>query len=149
MELKTLDTLDWRLLRLSGVNAHIGPMRFAAGAKGEWYLALELDERHMNLGGICHGGVLLTVADTAMGTAAFEARGRRLCATIGLQSQFVAAAKKDQTLLAHVMLDRLAGGLAFMQCELHAGGRLCMRATGIWKYLSGRKSAAYSETMAE
>ena len=131
-----LDSLDWRVLRPSGFNAHTGPMYFASAGENEWFVTLELDERHMNHGGFCHGGVLLTLADTSMGTAAFEAAGRRFCATISLQSQFIAAAKRGQTLISHARLDRMAGGLAFMQAELHAGGRLCMRASGIWKVLA-------------
>lgn len=140
MDLDRLNSLEWRVLRPSGFNAHTGPMHFASAGEGEWYVTLELDERHMNHGGVCHGGVLLTLADTAMGTAAFEAGGKRLCATISLQSQFIAAAKRGQTLIAHAMLDRMAGGLAFMQGELHAGGRLCMRASGIWKFLGRGRS---------
>lgn len=135
-----LDSLDWRVLRPSGFNAHTGPMYFASAGENEWFVTLELDERHMNHGGFCHGGVLLTLADTSMGTAAFEAAGKRFCATVGLQSHFIAMAKRGQTLIAHARLDRMAGGLAFMQAELHAGGRLCMRASGIWKVLARERA---------
>lgn len=135
INLDELDSLEWRVLRPSGFNTHNGPMHFAAAGEGEWFVKVALDERHMNHGGVCHGGMLLTLADTAMGTAAFVAGGQRLCATISLQSQFIAAAKRGQILIAHAKLDRLAGGMAFMQAELHAGGRLCMRASGIWKFL--------------
>lgn len=130
------DGLDWQVVRGAGFNAHVGPVRFAEAGEGVWYAVLDLDERHINAGGVCHGGVLLTLADTAMGAAAYRAGGRRPCATIALNSSFVAAAKIGQELRAEARLDRLAGGLAFMQCELSAGGRLCLRASGIWKFLS-------------
>lgn len=140
-----LDGLDWRALRPAGFNAYVGPMRFAPGGEGLWYAALDLDDRHMNVGGVCHGGVYMTLADVAMGAGAWEAGGRHPCATIELQGHFMAAAKNGQTLLATTRLDRRAGGLAFMQCELTAGDRLCLRASGIWKYLSSKKAAAPGE----
>lgn len=140
MDADKLNSLDWRVLRPSGFNARSGPMYFASAGEGAWYLKVDLDERHMNHGGFCHGGALLTFADTAMGTAAYEAAGRRFCATISLQSQFIAVAKQGQTLIVHATLDRMAGGLAFMQAELHAGGRLCMRASGVWKLLASARA---------
>jgi uncharacterized protein (TIGR00369 family) len=139
------DGLEWRALRPSGFNAYVGPMRFAPAGDGLSYAALDLDERHMNVGGVCHGGVYMTLADVAMGAAAYEAGGRHPCATIELQGHFIAAAKRGQVLLAEARLDRLVGGLAFMHCELSSGGRLCLRASGIWKFLSSKRAAAPGE----
>lgn len=137
--------LDWRDLRPTGFNAYVGPMRFAEAGEGLWYAALDLDARHMNVGGVCHGGVYMTLADVAMGAAAYEAGGRHPCATIDFQAHFLAAAKQGQTLLAAARLNRLVSGVAFMQCELTAGGRRCMAASGIWKFLTSRKPALPGE----
>ena len=137
--------LQWRDLRPTGFNAYVGPMRFAGAGDGLWYAALDLDARHMNVGGVCHGGVYMTLADVAMGAAAYEAGGRHPCATIDFQAHFLAAAKRGQTLLAAARSNRLVSGVAFMECELTAGGRRCMRASGIWKFLASRKPAAPGE----
>jgi uncharacterized protein (TIGR00369 family) len=137
--------LEWRELRPAGFNAYVGPMRFAPAGEGLWYAALDLDARHMNVGGVCHGGVYMTLADVAMGAAAYEAGGRHPCATIDFEAHFLAAAKQGQTLLAAARLGRLVGGLAFMECELTAGGRRCLRASGIWKFLASRAPAAPGE----
>lgn len=134
-------TLPWRDIRGSGFNAHIGPVRFAKVDETTWKAALVLDERHMNTGGVCHGGVLLTLADTAMGTSTFEAGGGRPCATIQLDSHFVAAAKPGQTLVATARQVRAVSGLSFMSCEIVAGGRQVFRASGVWKYLNREASA--------
>lgn len=133
-----MDALNWEPLRPSGFNAYVGPMRFAPAGEGLWYAALDLDERHMNMGGVCHGGVYMTLADVAMGAGAYEAGGRHPCATIDFQAHFLAAAKHGQVLLATARLNRRVAGLAFMECELTAGGRTCLRASGIWKFLSSR-----------
>jgi uncharacterized protein (TIGR00369 family) len=137
--------LQWRDLRPTGFNAYVGPMRFAAAGDDLWYAALELDARHLNVGGVCHGGVYMTLADVAMGAAAYEAGGRHPCATIDFQAHFLAAAKQGQTLLAAARLRRLVSGVAFMECELTAGGRRCMAASGIWKFLASRRPAPPGE----
>jgi uncharacterized protein (TIGR00369 family) len=137
--------LEWRELRPTGFNAYVGPMRFAPAGEGLWMTALDLDARHMNMGGVCHGGVYMTLADVAMGAAAYEAGGRHPCATVDFEAHFLAAAKRGQTLLAAARLGRLVGGLAFMECEVTAGGRRCLRASGIWKFLASRAPAGPGE----
>ncbi len=128
--------LAWRELRPVGFNGHVGPIRFAQAGDLIWMASLDLDTRHMNAGGVCHGGLLMTLADVVMGAASFEAAERHPCATIEMNSHFVAAAKSGQTALAKAEQLRHAGGLSFMKCEIWSGGRLVLRASGIWKYLS-------------
>lgn len=130
--------LPWREIRGEGFNRTVGPIRFARAGGNEWRAAIELDDRHINSGGVCHGGVLLTLADVAMGAASFEAGNRHPCATVELTGHFLAAARKGQWLLAVARQDRAAGGLSFMTVEMHAGGRQVMRAAGIWKYLASK-----------
>ena len=131
-------SLPWRNVRGEGFNAHIGPVRFAPVSASEWRCALELRDHHLNAGGVCHGGVLLTVADVAMGAGSYAAGGDHPCATIELSSQFLAAAKRGQTLIADARQLRRVRDLSFMDCEIWAGGRRVMRASGIWKYLASR-----------
>jgi len=129
--------LAWRPVKGDGFNAHIGPIRFAELGPGHYAAALDLEARHLNVGGVCHGGVLLSLADTAMGTASYVAAGGRPCATISFDAQFIAAAKHGQTMLADVHQLRAVRDLSFVDCALWAGGRQVMRASGIWKYLEG------------
>ena len=98
--------------------------------------ALKLAPQHINIGGVCHGGVYMSLADVTMGAAAHSAADRQRCATIDFQAHFLAAAKLDQWLVAEAKLNRMVSGIVFMECELWAGGRHCMRANGIWKLLN-------------
>jgi len=132
-------SLPWRDVRGEGFNAHIGPVRFAERGTGRYAAALALRPIHINVGGVCHGGVLLSLADIAMGTGTYTAAGGRPCATIGFDAQFVAAAKEGQTLVADVRQIRMVRDLSFMECSLHAGGRQVMRASGTWKYLAANR----------
>ena len=131
---------EWREITDSAFNSHVGPIRFARVNETTWLAELVLTPKHMNKGGVCHGGVYMTLADVAMGAAAFEAGGNQPCATVDFDAHFLAAAKLGQVLLATARLNRLVSGICFMECELTAGGRTCLRASGIWKYLSKRKA---------
>ncbi|MEM6422480.1 MAG: hypothetical protein AAF698_07810, partial [Pseudomonadota bacterium] len=57
---------------------------------------------------------------------------------IEMDCHFIAAAKEGQVLLAEAEQLRAVRGLSFMSCRLGAGGRLVMRASGIWKQLDSR-----------
>ena len=128
--------LPWREVRGEGFNAHIGPIRFAPLSANQWCVTVVLDDRHVNVGGVCHGGMLLSLADVAMGASTFTAGGGHPCATIQMDSHFLAAAKADQRLVAVATQLRKVRDLSFMQCEIWAEGRQVMRASGTWKYLS-------------
>ncbi|MGF1445631.1 MAG: PaaI family thioesterase [Pikeienuella sp.] len=135
-------SLPWRDIHPTGFNAHIGPVRFADLGQGRFAAALELREIHLNSGGVCHGGVLMTLADIAMGAGSYAAGDNYPCATITFDSQFLAAAKGGQWLIATARQLRRVRELSFMDCEIAAGGRLVMRASGIWKYLASRAPGA-------
>ena len=107
-----------------------------------------MQDKNLNLGGVCHGGVLMTLADIAMGQGSWYAGGMHPCATIQMDSQFLAAAKINQTLLAIASQKRRTKDLCFMTCEIWAadpdqnqqqgGLRQVFSANGIWKYLASK-----------
>ena len=128
-------TPEWRQISDGGFNSHIGPISFARTGEAAWQGRLELAQKHMNLGGVCHGGVYMALADVAMGIAAHEVlEGRG--ATIDLDAHFLAAAKLGQILVADVQLGRAVSGIVFLRATLSAGGREVMTASGIWKRLN-------------
>ncbi len=137
--------LAWRDVRGEGFNAQIGPIRIAPVDERRWCASLVLESRHINIGGVCHGGVLLSLADVAMGVATFESGGHP-CATIQMDAHFLAAAREGQRLVALATQLRKVRELSFMQCEIWAEGgraesraeRQVLRASGTWKYLAGR-----------
>ena len=134
--------LAWRDIRGEGFNAQIGPIRFAELGESRWCATLVLDARHVNVGGVCHGGVLLSLADVAMGAATFAAGGGHPCATIQMDGHFLAAARSGQRLVAAATQLRKVRDLSFMACDVWAEERQVMRASGTWKYLSSRAPGA-------
>ncbi|MEL6507359.1 MAG: PaaI family thioesterase [Pseudomonadota bacterium] len=147
--LPDLTTLDWRDALAESFSTLIGPMAFAYDPSADnerWYARLTVDDQHLNLGGVCHGGVLLTLADNAMGSAAYMAGGRIPCATIELSSQFIAGVHKGESVIAEAIMTRRTPEIAFLTATLWATqrksgpDRIAMKASGIWKYLSKYKS---------
>ena len=127
---------DWLEIDDNGFNSHIGPLMYARIDDATSQLAVRLDERHINFGGVCHGGVYMAASDVVMGITAFWAMDRVPSATIDFQGHFLAAAKKDQWLVIEAKVNRIAGDVVFMACEAWAGGRKCFVASGIWKRLN-------------
>ena len=127
---------NWRAVDDAGFNAHIGPLWYSKIDEASSQLALRLDQRHINMGGVCHGGVYMSASDTAMGITAFRVMGRVPCATIDFRSHFLAAAKCDQWLVIEARVNRSTGDIAFMESEAWSEGRKCFVASGIWKRLN-------------
>ena len=90
----------------------VGP--FYARRQGrELSLGLRIEQRHLNSRGSCHGGLLATLADSAMGCAVLSTcAAGQLFTTLELKLNFVRA------LLADSGLVRCEGTV------LHRGGRI-------------------------
>lgn len=101
------------------------PAGFACG-----FLA---EARHLNRGGIVHGGMLMTFADQAIGFASIEAapEGRR--ATIQLDTHFVAAVREGDFVVARCRVVRRTRSVMFMTATLTVGETVVATANGIWK----------------
>ncbi len=130
-------TLDWRPIVDDGFNSLIGPLHYAPKGDEAALARLTLERKHINIGGVCHGGVLLTVADVAMGWMARRLADDASVATIDLDAHFLAGAKLGQTLVAEARCNRRVRDLAFMTCRIKADGRDVFAASGIWKALAG------------
>ena len=129
------DSLDYRNIRDAGFSGLVGPVRFAVSAEDEWRFYLDLDERHVNIGGVCHGGVLATLVDIGMGAAAFRAAGHKPVATIEINVQFVAAAKPGNRVHGRSRVLRAVKSIVFMESEIWSQERLVARGSGVWKVL--------------
>lgn len=130
-------TLDgWR--RLNGRGGYfdkIGPVWYRRDDDRLVHLAFRADASHDNGGGVVHGGMLLSLMDQVLGTLVFETVGRKPCATISLACDFVSPAKAGDWVEGTASLVRRGTGIVMVEGEIHAGGRLCVTASGVWKVL--------------
>jgi uncharacterized protein (TIGR00369 family) len=113
---------------------YVGPV-FEHGVKGARRFALRIDERHVNMRGVIHGGMLMTFADLALGQAVWDATDNAACVTLGMQTQFLKPARAGEIVEVLPELVRKTRSLVFMRGDFKVGEETIFTAASIWKLL--------------
>jgi uncharacterized protein (TIGR00369 family) len=124
----------WKTWAAQGFTELVGPL-WAKREGDAWVYGLLAEPKHANIRGVVHGGALVTLADNALGAMVWEAAGRSPCATIQLDTQFVAPVQPGQFVEARGAVTRRTRSLVFIRGTLSVGGRAVLEAQGIWKVL--------------
>jgi uncharacterized protein (TIGR00369 family) len=95
-------------------------------------LGLRIEERHTNSRGICHGGLLATLADLALGYAALAIGGQSSFVTVNLALDFAGSAKAGDWVHSEAEVHKTGARLAFVNCYLVANGVRIVRANAIF-----------------
>lgn len=134
------DTADavpagWERVEDEGFIDLVGPvcLRASDGA-----YAFRAERKHANLVGLVHGGMLMSVADRALGVAAMRAAEGANCVTIELGMQFVGAGRLGDWIVARPEIVRRTSSLVFLRGEVTGAGTVIATASGIWKILRRR-----------
>ena len=95
---------------------------------GRAILRMRVRERHKQVHGVVHGGVLAALADTAGGLATYMAvpRGTRI-ATVEMKINYLEPVEKG-TLVADARVIRRGKNLAVVDCDVREGGELVAKA---------------------
>jgi acyl-coenzyme A thioesterase 13 len=121
-----------RIERLSPFNALVGPL-YERRDGDTVSIGLLLEEKHTNSRGICHGGVLATLADLALGYAMLAKSGDKgSFVTAHLAVDYAGAAKAGDWIESRVEIQHVGSRLAFANCYLLAGERPIVRASAIF-----------------
>jgi uncharacterized protein (TIGR00369 family) len=106
-------------------------IEFLGVQDGVTKLRVLLDERHGNNSGMPHGGLIATLLDVAMGSAARLAAGVPVM-TLDMHISFIATA--DDALTAEGRVVRAGGSILFAEAEARgAKDELVARASGVFK----------------
>lgn len=125
----------WRAMDLfDPYERYCGPF-FERDADGRRECGFRVEPRHLNAGGVAHGGMLLTFADAVLGSAAWEACGRAPCVTLSMQSQFVAVARGGDWVTCRAEVTKQTRALVFVRGDFFAEGALALSVASIWKIL--------------
>ena len=131
---KTFDPASegWAEVEDHGFIAHVGPLhvRAAAGA-----YAFRAEQKHANLIGVVHGGMLMSFADRALGETAMRAADGANCVTIQLEMKFIDVGRLGDWIVVHPQVVKRTGSLVFMRGDVREGTRLVASADGVWKIL--------------
>ena len=118
---------------LSPFNALVGPLyerRDVAGVS----IGLRIEQKHTNSRGVCHGGLLATLADLALGYALL-AESEKLSGnffTVHLDIDYANPARVGDWIESAVEIQHAGARLAFANCYLVAAGRRVARASAIF-----------------
>jgi acyl-coenzyme A thioesterase 13 len=126
-----------RLERLSPFNALVGPLYERRDGEAV-SIGLQIEDKHTNSRGVCHGGVLATLADLALGYAMLarsgEIGGQRQGSfvTAHLAVDYAGAAKAGDWIHSRVDIQRVGTRLAFANCYLIVDEKPIVRASAIF-----------------
>ena len=120
------------LVRTSPLIELLGPF-YCQGTGTDLILGLRVAEKHINARGFAHGGVLLTLADVALGYAAessVDPPARLITASVS--ADFAGSARLGDWVEARVDVQRVGGRMAFANAYLHVDDRRVARASAVF-----------------
>ena len=113
-----------------------GPFYFRTDAQGV-VAAFRAKTKHMNQGGVVHGGCLMTFADFSLFAIAAEELGEDgYGLTVAFTSEFLSGAKEGQLLEARGDVLRAGGSLIFVRGLISADGTPCLNYSATLKRLT-------------
>jgi acyl-coenzyme A thioesterase PaaI-like protein len=121
------------LFRTSPFLDTIGPVFCRRDPERGLVVGLRIAEKHANARGIAHGGLLVTLADIALGYhMAFSQDPPAGLITASLTADFAGAAKVGDWVEVHVDVQKLGGRLAFANAYLAVDGERIVRASAVF-----------------
>ena len=113
----------------------LGPL-YAKGDDRDVVIGLRIDQRHLNTRGVAHGGMLVTLADSALGIVIATSRTPpHPMVTVNLSADFADVAREGDWVEARVDVQKMGKRFAFATCHLWVGERRILRASGIFAHV--------------
>ena len=123
---------------------HVG-MKVDEVAPGSSRCSLDVQEVHRNGTGVVHGGVLFTLADTAMGAALYQSLGEgEICATIEIKIGYFKPVF-DGALVCHATLLNKGKSIASLEATVHSGDQLVSKASGTFSIFRRKTDAQWTQ----
>ena len=108
--------------------------------EGRVVMSIKLDDRHMNPGGMLHGGILTTLMDEATGHAIVTVRGLEVMAeaphvTVDMNVSFLSSARQGDELECEARTVRVGRSVVFAEAEVRRRGSGDVVAKGHFTYV--------------
>lgn len=114
----------------------LGPL-YARSEGDAVVIGLRIEEKHLNTRGVAHGGMLVTLADSALGIViAMSRTPPQPMVTVNLTTDFADVARAGDWVEARVDVQKIGKRLAFASCHLWVGGKRILRASGIFAHVA-------------
>jgi len=118
----------------------LGPWYFKqvehANGFSERVFGVPIEDKHTNIWGSAHGGMLISMADSALGyNLARCANPPQNLVTVHLDADFVASPKPGDWIHSEFILTKAGSRISFAQCNLWVGTRLILKTNGVFTAL--------------
>ncbi len=116
----------------------IGPVYMAGAGAAERYGMFLDAERHGNVRGVVHGGVLVSFLDQFLGKVVWDALVDRKAATVSLNTDFLAPARPGDWIEGEGRVVRQTSSLVFVEGRVRKGEEVLATARGVWMVIGSR-----------
>ena len=125
---------EFRNISKVGFMKHNGGLEFRQLTEKEYEFKTEIQDYHINAGGVTHGGFVMSMLDSGMGTAAHQViEGSAV--TISLNTNFIGGSKAGDKIIGLAKIKKKTRSLIFMYGQLKCEDKLLASAEGIWKII--------------
>ena len=114
---------------------HIGQGFYKRDAEGNLVMAFWIRPENGNSGGVAHGGMLMSLADYCLCSAAMESK-ENYAATISFRCEFVSPANVGGLLEIYPIIDKETKSLVFGQGKIFCDDKVILNFTGTVKKIS-------------
>jgi uncharacterized protein (TIGR00369 family) len=112
-----------------------GPLCFRVESDGRARAAFQPERKHLNGGGVLHGGALMTFADFSLFALAHGALGGQHAVTVTMNCELAGAGTLAGPVYAEGRVARQTKSLLFVQGWLEQNGETIMTFSGVLKKL--------------
>ncbi len=112
----------------------VGPV-YETTVGGVRRFAFVVDERHINLRDVVHGGMYMTFADLTLGQVAWDACDHASVVTLNMQSQFLKGARKGDIIHVAPEVTRQTRSILFIRGDFKVAGETVFSCSSLWKIL--------------
>jgi acyl-CoA thioesterase len=119
-------------------------LQFEDAATGKSRLSITIEDKHRNGTGVAHGGVLFTLADTAMGAALYNSlEPGEICATIEIKIGYFKPVF-DGTLVCEATVLNKGKSVASLEATIRNGDQLVSKASGTFAIFRRKTDAQWT-----
>lgn len=109
-----------------------GPI-YISSRDNSFAYAFQIDERHVNLGGVCHGGMLLAFASEAFRHLAASNLEGGKPQMVSLQSSFVRPGRSGDYVEVSPRIVEKTRTTLFLEGRFEIGGKVAFVASSVWQ----------------
>jgi acyl-CoA thioesterase len=124
--------------------SHVG-LQIEEAAPGRSRASITIEDKHRNGTGVAHGGVLFTLADTAMGAALYNSlEPGEICATIEIKIGYFKPVF-DGTLVCDAVVLNKGKSIASLEATITNGDQLVSKASGTFSIFRRKTDAQWTQ----